>query len=220
MIVNHSRNGFYDRICIYGEGLCTLADLTMSENDNEKYSGETPAPVSFCINEGVTGIERGGLDVFRGIWELCIADSVKEIGVTPELEAVLRKNRTLIRGSFGSYADKFAQKYDLPFLHSDIELSRGRGHEEMSSVMVTLRFDSSGTPRLHQDYRNQGIAASCTGGGETDVPLPMNFYKTMTPEDIADKCWGSAYRSIVTSSKLKKFLKTAKERGGYYLTGK
>lgn len=218
MLVNHDHHGSYECMCANGEGICTVSDMRLSQNEREKFSGEKPEQVSFYIYEGVTAIERGGLDVFHGLRELFIADSVREIGVSPELEAILRNNRVLIRGNFNSYAEKFARKYGLPFLHSDIELSREPGHEERSSVMVTLRFNSSGTPRLHQDYRCQGIAASCTGGGENDVPLPVNFYKTMTTEDIADKCWGSAYHSIVTSSRLKKFLKTAKERGGYYFT--
>ena len=218
MLVNHDHHGFYECMCANGNGMCTLSDMLLSENEKEKFAGETPADVSFYIYEGVTGVERGGLDVFHGLKELHIADSVREIGVTPELETILKRNNTLIRGSFGSYADRFAQRYSLPFMHSDIELSRGKGYEDKSAVIVTLRFNICGIPRLHQDYRCQGIAASCMGGGENDVPLPMNFYKKMTPEDIADKCWGSAYQSIITSAKLKKFLKNAKERDGYYFT--
>ncbi|MBR4627151.1 MAG: hypothetical protein IKO47_05555 [Ruminococcus sp.] len=211
MWVKHDHHGFYECMSVSDEGFC--GEMMLSQNEIEKLGAEDAAPFSFYIYDGVTGMGMGCLDFFHGLKELRIADTVTEIGVSPELEAIMKKNRTIIRGSFDSYADKFAKEYRLPFLHDDIEL--GRSRNEYEGHIITLRFHADGRPYIEQNCITGGISAGCSGGCEKDIDLPMNFYKKMTAEDIADLCWGSCYSKIKSNKKLADFLKKADAHGGY-----
>lgn len=194
------------------EGFC--GEMLLSQNEKEKYAAENAEPFSFYIYDGVTGMGIGCLDYFHGLKELRIADSVNEIGVSPELEAILKRNRTIIRGSFDSYAEKFSKQYGLPFLHDDIEI--GRSRNEYESYIITLRFHADGRPYIYQNCITGGISPGCNGGCEKSIDLPMNFYKKMTSGDIADCCIGCCYSQIKSNKKLAVFLKKADQRGGYY----
>jgi hypothetical protein len=214
MWVKYDHHGFYECMAVSGKGFC--GDMMLSQNEKEKFAAEDSGPLSFYIYDGVTGMGHGCLDYFHSLKELRIADSVTDIAVSPELEDILKKNRTVIRGSFDSYAEKFSKKYSLPFMHDEIEL--GRSRSEYAAYIITLRFHADGRPYIRQDCITGGISPGCNGGAEKDIPLPMNFYGKMTSEDIADLCIGSCYSAICGCGKLKKFLKTASRRNGYYFT--
>ena len=214
MWVKSDHHGFYSCQSVSEKGFCT--EMMLSENEKETFAAEDAEPLSFYIYDGVTGMGCGCLDYFHSLKELRIADSVTDIAVSQELEAILKKNRTVIRGSFDSYAERFSVKYSLPFLHDDIEI--GRSRNEYESYIITLRFHADGRPYIYQNCITGGISPGCSGGAEKDIPLPMNFYRKMTAEDIADLCTGNCYSAICSCGKLKKFLKKASRRNGYYFT--
>jgi hypothetical protein len=212
MWVKYDHHGFYECMAVSEEGFC--GEMMLSQNEKEKLGAEDAEPFSFYIYDGVTGMGYGCLDYFHGLKELCIADSVIEIGVSPELEAIMKKNRTLIRGSFDSYAEKFAKQYGLPFLHSDFEI--GSVKTDYEANIISLRFHSDGRPYIYQNCITGGISPGCNGGCEKRIDLPMKFYREMSAENIADQCWAGCYSSVKSSKKLAAFLRKAAQRGDYY----
>ena len=128
----------------------------------------------------------------------------------------MQKNKVLIRGTFDSYAEKFAIKYELEFLHSDLEIACVGDYFDRGVDIITIKFPINNQPCIQQDTRCQGSSTGSTSGGEVSINIPEDFYLTHTAEDIADMCWGSCYDKICKNSKLKDFLEKAKMKKGYH----
>ena len=212
MLVSSTCYGFYKGYSAYGEGEVCIKDREYYKK--EEFENKD---ISFILNSGVTGVEDGFFDIFAGLKEIIIPDTVTHIGVTDVTLGILRKNKALIRGTFDSYAEEFARKYGFEFLHSDIEIACVGDYFEYGADIITMCFSINGEPYIHQDSRCQGSSAGSTGGGEVSLSIPKDFYLTHNEKDIADMCWGSCYDKILNSTKLKVFLEKARSRNGYYL---
>ncbi|MBR5741957.1 MAG: hypothetical protein IKX91_05305, partial [Firmicutes bacterium] len=106
-------------------------------------------------------------------------------------------------------------EYGLRFLHLDVELCSVGDYFESGNDTITIRFREDGSVYVNQDCRCQGISAGNTGGGEVDIDLRRDFYRRMTPEELAGMCWHS--RTILENGKLAAFMAKAKEKKGYLL---
>ena len=211
MLVSNTYARYYDGISAYGEGKVSVSDITYHSKEDFM---KDPTPVSFILDPGVTEVEPGVLDIFLPLKQLEIADTVRSVGVTEETLKIFKENDVTVRGSFDSYAEEFAKKYHLHFLHRDMTIGQTGDYFDHGVYIITLCFTPDGKPFIHQDCRCQGSSAGSTGGGETSFDLPRDFYKTHTAEDIADLCWGCCYSQIKSSSDLQHFLEGAKKRGG------
>ena len=47
--------------------------------------------------------------------------------------------------------------------------------------------------------------------------VPADFYRTMTPQELVDRCWGSCYAELLSNGKLAAFMECAKAKGGFFL---
>ena len=86
---------------------------------------------------------------------------------------------------------------------------------DQGNDLITLRLFPDGSAKIHQDCRCQGSSAGSVGGGEIDVNIPKDFWRTHSPKDIADLCWGSCYSAILKCEALKSFLAKAKKKNGF-----
>lgn len=211
MLVSKSCYGFYEGYSAYGEG-----ELCVKDCEGYKKEDFVDKKISFYLYSDVTSVEEGFFDIFDGLKEIIIPDTVTYIGVTDVTLEILQKNKVLIRGAFDSYAEKFAKKYELEFLHSDLEIACVGDYFDGGVDIITIKFSLSAQPCIHQDSRCQGNSAGSTGGGEVSISIPEDFYLTHTAEDIADMCWGSCYEKISKNTKLKDFLEKAKMKKGYH----
>lgn len=184
-------------------------------SDNEYYQRQcgNSSSVSLDICMGITEIETGFFDVFKNVTEVSIPDSVEKMGVSDTALKIFKKNNTVIRGSFDSVADKFAKDNNLPFMHSDIII--GYRNNDYGHEIITLCFKTSENPYIHENSVSPGMSGSSTGGGESYVNLVNDFFKKCSQEDLANKCWGCCYTSILNNERLKVFLQKAKSRNGY-----
>lgn len=144
-------------------------------------------------------------------------DAYGEGLLTQEAMALFQANDVLLRGDFNAVAERLARQYHLRFLHLDVELASVGDYFARGNNTITLRFRSDGSAYVHQDCRCQGISASSMGGGENSFDIASDFYRTMTPQELADMCWGSCYREMLENGKLAAFMQTAQAKGGYFL---
>ena len=61
----------------------------------------------------------------------------------------------------------------------------------------------------------QGISAGNTGGGEVNINLPKDFYKTMSAKNVAGMCWGNCYNDILERGILNSLMKKAAKKNGF-----
>ena len=59
------------------------------------------------------------------------------------------------------------------------------------------------------------ISAGNTGGGEVNINLPKDFYKTMSAKDVAGMCWGNCYNDILERGILNSLMKKAAKKNGF-----
>ncbi|MBR4840251.1 MAG: hypothetical protein IK005_07235 [Paludibacteraceae bacterium] len=166
----------------------------------------------FELEDEIETVEEGFFDQMPHLVELRIAPSVKSIGVSPKFEEILHKNKVLIRGPFDSYAEEFARKYKLRFLHSDIELACVGDYFERGNDLITLKFHVDST-EVYQDERCQGSSAGSVGGGVVSFDIPWDFFLDgNAQENIAGQCWGNCYEAILKSQEFTTFLEKAREK--------
>jgi len=166
----------------------------------------------FELSDEIETVEEGFFDRIPHLVELQIAPSVTSIGVSPQFEEILHKNRVLVRGTFDSYAEEFARKYKLNFLHSDIDLACVGDYFERGNDLITLKFHVDST-EIHQDERCQGSSAGSVGGGVVNFDIPWDFFLDKNAqENIAEQCWGNCYEAILKSQEFTTFLEKAREK--------
>ncbi len=199
---------------VKGEGVLIREDTeALYETDpdwNKEYD-------TLSVTEGVTGLAGGYLEEFPHINCLILGRTVGSADVSPGLLKKWRKRKTLVRGEYDTFAERFAGENSLAFLHSDIPLAafdyeRAREHD-----IVTLRFHPDGPPDIHFNCFTPGSSAGNFGGGEYAKRLPKDFYAGLTVEEFAEGFPEQAAEQIMSNETLRRFLEISNGRLG---TGK
>lgn len=177
----------------------------------------SPRGVCFELGEEIEYVEPDFFEILPTINEIRVLNPECVIMLSPEAEALIKKNNVLMRGKFGAAAEKFARKYGLRFLPLDTVIASAGDYYDRGVDIISLCFYDDGSAYIHQDCRCPGISAGNTGGGELSFDLPKDFYLTMTPKDIAEKCWSSCYNAILENGILSGLMKKARERNGFLL---
>ena len=105
---------------------------TIYRKFKKEYARE-PRDVSLLIEDtfacgygyGFTEIDTAFLEQINTLAELVLPNSITNIDMTPTLEQILKRNNVLIRGSFDSFAEKFAAENHLHFRPADFLFARG-----------------------------------------------------------------------------------------------
>lgn len=194
---------------VKGEGLLCRedADVWPAEEKNWMEPYDT-----LSVKEGITGLGEGYLEAFPGIGCLILGRTVESVALSPELEKRLRKNKVLIRGEYGTFAERFALEKGLKFLHCDIHLADDDieiGHEH---DVITLRFHKNGRADIHYNCFTPGSSAGSYGGGEYATDLPKNFYVGYTLEQFAANFPERLRDQLMANGMLRRFLDEANRR--------
>lgn len=176
-----------------------------------------PEGVALELGEEIEEVEHGFFALLPTIDELWILNPQSRVSLSDEDAELFRKNDVVVRGVFDTAAEKFAKKYGLRFLHLDTELAHAGDYYDRGVDIISLRFYSDGSAYIHQDCRCQGISAGNTGGGEVSFDLPEDFYLTETPKDIAEKCWSTCYKPILSNGTLASLIKKAQRKHGFMI---
>ncbi len=73
-----------------------------------------------------------------------VPDSVLHIGVSDQARALLKGNQVIVREKCGTYAESFARKNHLTFLHSDMRVAHTGNSHEHGVCFVDLMFRPGG----------------------------------------------------------------------------
>lgn len=166
-----------------------------------------------AFEKGITEVGEGFLEGFRNLKELVIPRTVKSIGVTPELQKLLKKNNVLVRGWYDSYGEKFAAEHGLRFLHANIVVGWYRDEEHDMGTHLEIRFTDKGKAYRFYDDVCQGISAGNNGGGTYERELDDDWFVGETLESLAE--WLTRFREpILKNDDLGHYLKTANKRFG------
>ena len=205
----------YEGFAADGEGILCISDMDYWKNSQKLTQA---AGITFEIGEGITEVEEGFFDLIPSLIRINFPKSLKKLNMSDSTLELFRRNRVMISGCFDSYAESFAMQNKLSFIHSDIELARaGDYHSPGGKDIVTLRFMNDGRAMLFQECFSQGSSAGSSGGGEDNIELKANFYKTLSENDLADMCWGTCSGKVRQNRELAVFLKKARQKDGYYL---
>ena len=197
----------------YGGSILRKEDMSYWMNQKERTD---PAGVALGLNENVEEVEPDFFDLLPTISELWIENPKCRIHMNEKTVRLFRDNRVLLRGRYDTVAEQLAREHHLRFLHLDVQLASVGDYYERGNDIITIRFRDGGSAYVHQDCRCQGSSAGSIGGGEISFDLPDDFYLTMKPREIADKCWGSCQREMISNGRLASFMKKAKSKKGYY----
>ena len=198
------------KVC--GEGKVCEEDLDVSYDAGkgrawaEEYDG-------LEFEKGITEVGPGFLDAFRGLKYLVIPYTLKSIGVTPALKALLQERDVLVRGWYDSFGERFAQENGLRFRQADILVGAVPGREYHSGTSLEFRFDEEGTPYCFFDEGCQGWAASNSGGGTRKQALEEDFFVGQTVESLAE-CLPYFRNVILENEDVRYFLETFNRRCG------
>lgn len=200
--------GYPLKVC--GKGKVCEDDLDVSYDGGkgrrwaEEYDG-------LEFEKGITEVGPGFLDAFRGLKYIVIPYTVRSIGVTPALKALLQERDVLVRGWFDSFGERFARDYGLRFLHADILVGWAKGEEPRSGTRMEIRFREDGTPYRFYDYVCQGWAASNSGGGTWERELEEDFFVGQTLGSLAER-FPDFKEVILECEDLRYYLETANKR--------
>ncbi len=213
MLIHESskRTGLY----IFGSSLLSYESVKNYFDANRQMTD--PKSISVELSDDITMVEPGFFERFPLLQDLEIPDSVKDLGLTESTKAFLKKRRVLLRGSFDSPAEKLARELGLSFFHIGFELGRAGDYFVHGADIITLYLEPGSKPRIRQSSFSQGSSAGSSFGIDKDLYLPKDFYWEYTPEKIADMCWGSCYKEILSNQKLHSFLNKARKRRGYFI---
>ena len=147
-----------------------------------------PRGVCFELGDEVEEVEQGFFELVPTICELWILNPECRLYLSEVEKELFQKNNVLIRGAFDTSAEAFAKENHLRFLHTDTVIAREGDYFERGIDILTLCFYQDGSAYINQDEKCQGISAGNTGGGEVNINLPKDFYKTMSAKDVAGLC--------------------------------
>ena len=184
-----------------------VEDITSSGLNPEEYH-------TLVITEDISGVKPGFIESFPNLKDMIVEADFKKIECTPELEALLKKNNVVLRGSFNSPAEKLANRLGLRFIHKNIFLAVYINSEHHESSELSLCFQEGEPPFFWRDDKTQGISAGNTGGGTVRTDLDEDFYVGCeTAEAFADKIVGRAFEEDTRKNKeLDAFLTEANRR--------
>ncbi len=188
--------------------------------------GGYPADISLSIADtlaigydyGFTSIDTAFLEKLETLKELVLPDSITEIETTPKLEKLLRGNDVLIRGTFDSFAEKFAADNGLHFRHRDMFLASYEFEPASETTVLTLIFNRDGSAVIEEKVSSPGSSAGNCFGGSFYKELDSEFFLHLTAEDIADMYGKSLHKELIENGRLAAFLEKAKAHKLY--TGK
>jgi len=198
----------------YGGRILKQEDMACWMNREERTS---PQGVAFGLGEEIEEVESDFFELLPTLTAVWIENPKCRIRMNDAVKKLFQDNNVLIRGRYDTSAEQLARELHLRFLLLDTELASVGDYFDRGNDCITLRFYGDGSPYIHQDCRCQGISAGNTGGGETSFNLPNDFYLSMKPGDIADKCWGSCRSELLSNGKLASLLKKMKAKKGYLL---
>lgn len=169
---------------------------------------------TLVITEGISRVKPGVFELFPNLKDLIVEADLKKIECTPELEALLKRNNVVLRGSYNSPAEKLAQRLGLRFIHKNIFLAIYHNREYHESSEISLCFQEGEPPFFWRDDKTQGISAGNTGGGTVRTDLDEDFYVGYeTAEAFADDYLGRAFQEqAAQNQELAAFLEEANRR--------
>ena len=211
----------------FGEGIINEENFEgcldrFYEEYRQQFSGE-PRDVSFNIRDtfliglgyGYTGIDTAYLERMEKLKELILPNSITEIEMSEKLGRILSENNTLIRGSFDSFAERFASENGLNFRPSDLVFASREFAPAHETTTYTLIFRRDGSVSIEQNVSSPGSSAGNCFGGTFYKDLPYDFWMTMTAEDVASVCGGEC---VIKAGRMAAFIEKAKQHKIY--TGK
>lgn len=206
----------------WGDGEISEKALEISLDEIfEEYADEIggcPTDISLEIadtlaigyNYGFTSIDTAFLEKLETLKELVLPDSITEIKMTPKLQKLLKENGVLIRGTFDSFAEKFAAENGLNFRHRDMFLASYEFAPAHETTTLTLQFLRDGSAQIEQTVSSPGSSAGNTFGGTFYHPLDSDFFLHKTAEDIADLFGKGLHDALLKNGRLAAFLEKAK----------
>ncbi len=193
-------------VLIEGKGAICKEDTDIGkENWTQEYT-------RLYFKDGITAVKKGFLESFVLLRELIIDSSVKNIEMTDKLRELLKNNKVIIRGSYDTYAERFAEENGLLFIHKDIYIGIRHNEEHCESRTATLHFDESGQMSLLYEDLCQGISAGNTMGGEFTRDMPEEFHKGCTLEKFGDMMPEAYFDQIMKNKELEAFLERYAKR--------
>ena len=210
----------------WGEGILSessLLDFQQPDVILNKYKIEyrkDPKSISLFVQDpmaagydyGYTGVDTAFLEKLEALKELILPPSVSEIQMTPKLMNALVNNKTLIRGTFDSFAERFARENDLHFRHSDFVFAEYELERPPESTKLTMQFKRNGKVVIREDISSPGTSASNTLGGTFYHSLKSDFYKKTTAEEISELFSAGLRDAVLGDGRLEAFLSKAKTR--------
>ena len=217
--------GEYD-LCLSAWGEGTLAEsglLHMPKPDAileafKKKRRRYPRDISLLIDDprsvgyeyGFTAVDTALLTKFKTLKELILPDTIEKIDVTPELKKIFEKNDTLIRGAFGSYAERLAAENGLRFRPADLVFAQYDSTAPPETTKLTLAFLRDGGVEIKEDVSSPGTSSSNTFGGTFIHPLKKDFCETQTADSVAGMFPPRLAAAIFEDGRLAAFFEKAK----------
>ena len=213
----------------WGEGVLREDGLLEMQKPDEaikefkKKKRRYPKSISFLVRDprsvgykfGFTSVDPALLEKLETLKELILPETVTDLELTPKLKKILTENGTLIRGPFGSFAERFAAENGLNFRPADCVIAEYETTAPPESVRLTLMFARDGSAVIKEDCSSPGTNAGNTFGGSFFHPLKKDFYERSTAEEIGAGINKRACEQIIKDGRLAGFIEKAKEHGFY-----
>ena len=135
--------------------------------------------------------------------------------MTEKLEKILKENNTLIRGSFDSFAERFAAQNGLNFRHRDFLFASSYFEPAFESTTLTMMFSRDGSVVIEEKVSSPGSSAGNTFGGEFYKTLESDFFMHKTAEEIADMYRDDIRNAIIEKGLLADFIEKARTHDLY-----
>ncbi len=229
-LLDHDYDTEYElSLSAWGDGTLTESDLLYFQKPDaiieeyKKKHGRYPKSISLLLKDsrgygsetGFTGLDTAFLEKLATLKELILPDTITHIDLTPALEKIFRDNDTLIRGSFDSFAESFANGNGLRFRPADLIFAEFEDTRWREFTVMTLIFKRNGSVEIEETSSSPGSSAGNTFGGSFTHSLPCDFYMTQTAEEIAKRFDKDAREAIVSDGRLAGFIEKAKTHGFY-----
>ena len=168
--------------------------------------------MTLVLEASVCAVQEGFIEAFPNLKDLIIEGDLQPIPLTSELEALLKRNKVIVRGAYNSAAEKLAVRLGLTFIHKNLFVAKHFDERHYESTTLTLCFQLGEAPYIWEDIVCPGISAGNNGGGTLRHDLPEDFYKGGSITDFAVH-FGACYtEQILHNEALIAFLKEADRR--------
>lgn len=194
---------------VEGKGLLCRGDAEVWPAPEEDWASEYD---TLSVKEGITGLGEGYLEAFSFVSCLILSRTVKTAAASPGLIALFRRNKTLIRGEYDTFAEEFARENGLKFLHCDIPLAVDDIERYHERDFITLRFHPKGAADIHYNCFTPGSSAGSYGGGEYAKKLPREFYVGCGTEQFAGNFPERLHAQLTDNEMLRRFLEISNRR--------